>query len=86
LSGVERVTNLPFQSNKFIVEVSETSEIPSKRALGKVSRPVRRSFFLRHLVSSPMSSCTGPWRSARSRSTSTRNMTLRASLSGHPSR
>ncbi|KAJ7772724.1 subtilisin-like protease [Mycena maculata] len=34
LSGVERVTNLPTVSNKFIVEVAEASDIPSKRSLG----------------------------------------------------
>ncbi|KAJ7622720.1 subtilisin-like protease [Mycena polygramma] len=34
LSSVERVTNLGIQSNKFIVEVSDVSDIPSKRALG----------------------------------------------------
>ncbi|KAJ7045910.1 subtilisin-like protease [Mycena alexandri] len=34
LSDVKRVTNLGTVSNKFIVELSEASEIPSKRALG----------------------------------------------------
>lgn len=40
LSGVNRVTNLPIVSNKFIVEVAEASEIPTKRALGTVGLAV----------------------------------------------
>ncbi|KAJ7844453.1 subtilisin-like protease [Mycena leptocephala] len=43
LSNVQRVTNLPIESNKFIVEVSEASDIPSKRALGTPHEQLYRS-------------------------------------------
>ncbi|KAJ7141454.1 subtilisin-like protease [Mycena epipterygia] len=43
LSSVERVTNLPGVSNKFIVEVAEASDIPSKRALGTPHERLYRS-------------------------------------------
>ncbi|KAJ7817766.1 subtilisin-like protease [Mycena olivaceomarginata] len=43
LSSVERVTNLDTVPNKFIVEVSDASEIPSKRALGTPHEQLYRS-------------------------------------------
>ncbi|KAJ7902169.1 subtilisin-like protease [Mycena olivaceomarginata] len=43
LSSVERVTKLPIVPNKFIVEVSDASEIPSKRALGTPHEQLYRS-------------------------------------------
>ncbi|KAJ6559547.1 subtilisin-like protease [Mycena capillaripes] len=43
LSSVERATNLAIQSDKFIVEVSEASEIPSKRASGTPHEQLYRS-------------------------------------------
>ncbi|KAF7357681.1 Minor extracellular protease vpr [Mycena venus] len=43
LSSVQRVTNLPIVSNKFIVEVAETSDIPSKRDLGTPHEQLYRS-------------------------------------------
>ncbi|KAJ6594234.1 subtilisin-like protease [Mycena capillaripes] len=43
LSGVERVTNLPSLPNKFIVEVAEASDIPSKRAIGTPHEQLYRS-------------------------------------------
>ncbi|KAJ7130843.1 subtilisin-like protease [Mycena crocata] len=43
LSGVDRVTNLAGVSNKFIVEVAEASDIPSKRALGTPHEQLYRS-------------------------------------------
>ncbi|KAF7351933.1 Minor extracellular protease vpr [Mycena venus] len=49
LSSIERVTNLPFQSNKFIVEVSEESEIPSKRALGTPHEQLYRTLRERNI-------------------------------------
>ncbi|KAK7005815.1 subtilisin-like protease [Favolaschia claudopus] len=43
LSTVERITNLATLSNKFIVEVEDASDIPSKRALGTVHEQLYRS-------------------------------------------
>ncbi|KAJ7497644.1 subtilisin-like protease [Mycena latifolia] len=43
LSSVQRVTNLPGVSNKFIVEVAEASDIPSKRSLGTPHENLYRS-------------------------------------------
>ncbi|KAJ7693337.1 pyrolysin [Mycena rosella] len=43
LSSVQRVTNLPGLSNKFIVEVAAASDIPSKRALGTPHEVLYRS-------------------------------------------
>ncbi|KAJ7045857.1 subtilisin-like protease [Mycena alexandri] len=43
LSNVQRVTNLATVSNKFIVEVADASDIPSKRALGTAHEQLYRA-------------------------------------------
>ncbi|KAK7032714.1 minor extracellular protease vpr [Favolaschia claudopus] len=49
LSNVERVTKLPIQTDKFIVEVSHAEDIPNKRELGTAHEQLYRSLRARKI-------------------------------------